>query len=183
MQVFNDSQASADDIAAAGEAFLLVLYGGKPDGSHDKLRYSTYTRTLAKHPVHAQFDLATLPTTSAAGRQHSYRAFHQVQQLLGNALDPTVWDWKLKTGRLRPVTKTLKEPVPPTLLHLITCNCEKGCEVNCVCRRCGLPCIDMCGYCAGHGCNNQESFDEDEEGEADGYAEEYSKTTENVDDF
>ncbi|KAK4327140.1 hypothetical protein Pmani_002369 [Petrolisthes manimaculis] len=80
MQVLNDPQASADDIAAAGEAFLLVLYGGKPDGSLDKQRYSTYTRTIGKQPVHAQFDLATLPPTSAAGRQHSYHAFHQVQQ-------------------------------------------------------------------------------------------------------
>ncbi|KAK4307103.1 hypothetical protein Pmani_021120 [Petrolisthes manimaculis] len=73
MQVFNDPQASADDIAAAaGEDFLLVLYGGKSDGSLDKQRYSTYTRTIAKKPVHAQFDLATLPPTSTAGRHHSY---------------------------------------------------------------------------------------------------------------
>ncbi|KAK3889051.1 hypothetical protein Pcinc_006927 [Petrolisthes cinctipes] len=100
MQVFYDPQASANDIAAAGEAFLLVLYGGKPDGSLDKQRYPTYTRTIAKQPVHAQFDLATLPSTSAAGRQHSHRAFHQVQQWLGNALDPTDWGWKLENGRL-----------------------------------------------------------------------------------
>ncbi|KAK4309964.1 hypothetical protein Pmani_018431 [Petrolisthes manimaculis] len=140
MHVFNDPQASADDLAAAGEAFLLVLYGGKPDGCLHK---------------HAQFDLATLPPTSAAGCQHSYRAFHHVQQWLGNALDPTDWGWKLENGRLRPVT-FLKEPVPLTMLNFITCNCKTGCEVNCECQRCGLPCTNMCGYCAGHGCNNQE---------------------------
>lgn len=181
MQIFNDPQASADDIAAAGEAFLLVMYGEKADCSLDKQRYSTYRRTIAKQPVHAKFDLATLPPTSAAARQHSYRAFHQVQQWLGNDLDPTNWGWKLENGRLRPVT-SLKETVPPTLLHIITCNCKKGCEVNCECRRCGLPCTNMCGYCAGHGCTNQVSFDEDEEGEADEY-EEYCKTTEEMDDF
>ena len=31
----------------------------------------------------------------------------------------------------------------------------------------------MCGYCAGHGCSNQSSFDADDKGNVDEYAEEY----------
>ena len=104
MQIFYDPEASADDIAVAGEAFLLVMYGEKPEGSLDKQRYFTYLRTIAKQPVHARFNLATLPPTSAAARQHSYRTFHQVQQWLGNALDPTDLGWESKNDHLRPVT-------------------------------------------------------------------------------
>lgn len=61
MQIFYDPEASADDIAAAGEAVLLVLYGERPEGSLDKKEVLTYLRTIAKQPVHARFDLATLP--------------------------------------------------------------------------------------------------------------------------
>ena len=172
MQIFYDPNASRNDVAAAGEAFLLVMYGEKPEGSLDKQRYFAYLRTIAKQPVHARFDLATLPPTSAAARQHSYRTFHQVQQWLGNALDPTNWGWELKNDLLKPVT-SLKEPVPASLLHLIVCNCRTGCEVNCECRRCGLPCTHMCGYCAGHGCSNQCAFDADDEEYVDECAEEY----------
>lgn len=34
----------------------------------------------------------------------------------------------------------------------------------------------MCGYCAGHGCNNQWSFDEDDKGNIDGDVEQQSRT-------
>ena len=95
MQIFNDPEVSADDIAAAGEAFLLSIYGEKPNGSLDKQRYFIYLRTIAEQTVHAKFDLATLPPTSAAARQHSYRSFHQVQQWLGNDLNPADWGWEL----------------------------------------------------------------------------------------
>ena len=162
MQVFNDPQASADDIAMAGEAFLLVMYGAKPDDSLDLQRYLMYLRAIAKQPVHARFDLTTLPPTSAAARQHSFRSFHQVQQWRGINLDPINWGWKLENDRLRPIT-SLQEPVPPSLLHVITCNCKAGCERNCECRRSGLNCTHMCGYCAGHGCSNQNSFDTDDD--------------------
>ena len=54
---------------------------------------------------------------------------------------------------------------PDTLLHLITCNCRSGCERNCECRRSGLPCTSMCGFCAGHGCSNHDTSDDTSYGE------------------
>lgn len=50
MQVFNNLQASADDIAAAGEAFILAMYGAKLASGLDKQRYDTYLKTIAKQP-------------------------------------------------------------------------------------------------------------------------------------
>ena len=57
------------------------------------------------------------------------------------------------------------EPAPESLLHIITCNCRSGCERNCECRRSGLPCTSMCGFCAGHGCSNHDTSDDTSDGE------------------
>ena len=166
VQVFNDPRTSRDHIAAAGEAFLCVVYGGKIDDNLDVKRHKLYLRTIAKQKVCAKFDLATLPPTSAAARQHSFRVYHQVQQWRGIALDPTDWGWMLKDGDLTPLP-TLREPAPDTLLHLITCNGRSGCEGNCECRRSGLPCTSMCRFCAGHGCSNHDTSDDTDDGEDD----------------
>ena len=91
VQVFNDSQACTEDIAAAGEAFILVMYGGRMNSNLDECRYHTVLRTIAKQPAHARFELATLPPTSAPALQHSYRIFPQVQQWRGVDMNPTDW--------------------------------------------------------------------------------------------
>ena len=79
VQVFNDPQASKNDVAAVGEAFLCVVYGGKIDDNFDVKRHQLYLRTIAKQKVCAKFDLATLPPTSAAARQHSFRVYFWVK--------------------------------------------------------------------------------------------------------
>ena len=45
-------------------------------------------RHTAKNKLQANFELATLPPTSVAAAQHSFRVYHQVQMWLGNDLDP-----------------------------------------------------------------------------------------------
>ena len=164
VQVFNDHQASKNAVAAAGEAFLCVVYVGKIDDNLDVKRHQLYLRTIAKQKVCAKFDLATLPPTSAAARQHSFRVYHQVQQWRGVALNRTDLGWRLKDGRLTPLP-TLREHAPESLLHLITSNCRSGYERNCECRRSGLPCTSMCGFCAGHGCSNHDTSDDTSDGE------------------
>ena len=119
--------SAASRSALGGKAFLCVVYGGKIDDNLDVKRHQLYLRTIAKQKVCAKFELATLPPTSAAVRQHSFRGYHQVQQWRGVALNRTDWGWRLKDGRLTPLP-TLREPAPESLLHLITCNCRPGCE-------------------------------------------------------
>ena len=146
VQVFNDHQASKNAVAAADEAFLCVVYGGKIDDNLDVKWHQLYLRTIAKRKVCAKFDLATLPPTSAAARQHSFRVYHQVQQWRGVALNRTDWGWRLKDGRLTPLP-TLRVPAPESLLHLITCK------------------TSMCGFCAGHGSSNHDTSDDTSDGE------------------
>ena len=118
VQVFNDEQASSDDVAAAGEAFLCVVYGRKTGDNLDAKRHQLYLRSIAKQKVCAKFDLATLPLTSAAARQHSFMVYYQVQQWHGVELQVADWGWRLESGRLRPVP-TLREPAPDNLPHML----------------------------------------------------------------
>ena len=66
IQVFNGPRASRNAIAAAGEAFLCVVYGGKIDDNLDVKRHQRYLRTIAKQKVCAKSDLAIFSPMSAA---------------------------------------------------------------------------------------------------------------------
>ena len=160
LRVFNNPQASADAVADAGEAFFLSLYEPKGSVNVDILRHQLYVKTIAKQPVHAQFNLAVLPPTSAAAREHSLRAFYQVQQWRGVNLNPLCWGWKIVNGYLRPIP-TSNIAAPEQLLHLVSCSCTDDCQRSCECRKSTLSCSTMCAYCVGHGYSNRDVEDED----------------------
>jgi hypothetical protein len=71
-------------------------------------------------------------------------------------------------GHLKPIT-SLKAAAPQKLFQnqLIACNCKSGCERSCECKRAGLQCNDMCGYCTGHGCSNRVVVEDDADDEDD----------------
>lgn len=153
--VFNDSSSSSEDIAEAGEAFLCVLYGGKWTDKLNTMRHKLYVKTVAKQRISGNFKLASLPPTSDAARQHSFRVFLQVQEWRNVKLKPSEWGWKIINGQFTPIP-ALQEPAPQHILCLLACNCKKGCDRrSCECRRNGLKCSNMCGYCSGYGCSNR----------------------------
>ena len=154
VDVFNNSESSPDDVASAGEAFLMSMYESSSGATLDEMRYTSYKRHVAKQPTYAKFDLAILPPTSCAAREHSLRVFHQVQAWRGIQLPPTEWGWKLAEEHLIPIA-SLKAPAPQKLIKLIACNCKSGCERSCQCMQAGFKCNTMCGYCTGHGCSNR----------------------------
>ena len=78
-------------------------------------------KAVANCPVQNQMQLAALPPTSAAAKEHSFRVYHQVQQWLGVDLPPTQWGSQLRNGNLQPVL-TCQAPAPEKLLKiLISC--------------------------------------------------------------
>lgn len=162
VDVFNTSDSTADDVASAGEAFLMAMYQPGSGKTLDEMRYNNYKRIVAKQPVYAKFDLGILPPTSSAARQHSLRVFHQVQLWRGIQLPPADWGWKVDDDHLMPIA-SLRAAAPEKLLHLIACNCKSGCERSCECKRGGLECNTMCGYCTGHGCSNRVVVEDDAE--------------------
>lgn len=159
---FNSPTQTQETIARIGEEFILEMYGASTEVSLDKLRFTNYTASVERQSASATFQLSHLPPTSAAARMHSYRAYLQVQQWRGNALPPTEWGWALHEGRLRPVP-TDKAPAPLELLHMVFCNCPSECAEHCDCRRSGLPCSALCGFCGGSSCENSPDVDDDED--------------------
>lgn len=79
-----------------------------------------------------------LPPTQSAAEQHSY----QVQQWLGNDLNPTIWGWKLERNRLKPI-QTNELLLPENLLKTISCNVTKECLKSWGCVKHGLKCSDL----------------------------------------
>jgi hypothetical protein len=100
--------------------------------------------------------LACLPPTSASAQQHLFRVYYQVQVWLGNKLTPEDQSWKLVDNTLEQI-QTLLPPAPEKLLNTIFCNCKKGCNAKCGCKKVGLFCSLACISCQGQSCSNVES--------------------------
>ncbi|GBM35230.1 hypothetical protein AVEN_175832-1 [Araneus ventricosus] len=94
-----------------------------------------------------------LPPTTAAAREHSLRAYPQVQHWSGYAKRPLDWCWKETKHGLFSVT-THKEPASPALLSMISLQVRKRVNLTCTCRKSGIECSTICYHYKGQGCTN-----------------------------
>lgn len=150
---FKDPHLSQESVFSNGLPVLLSIYNA-PDKVKNLtiLRFKTFQRLSRQQKA---IDLASLPPTTEAARQHFYRAYLQVQHWLSNQLSPEEWGWKRGNDVLVPI-QTTKEPADPKLLKLIFCQCKGDCEQSsrCSCRRAGLRCSSICGSCQSNQCEN-----------------------------
>ncbi len=164
-RVLHSQLSLKQNIIAAGEEALIILYNGKGEKSLDSLRYRRYCDKVASSScyVHPQ----TLPPTSSAAKYHSLRVYFQIRQWQGTeaGMSPQDWGWKESDGTLIPVTTDL-DPAPNELLRIVRCNCLTDCStLRCSCKKHGLNCSVACGNCRGSGCcnsNPEMDFDETE---------------------
>lgn len=85
VQIFKQREIDPEIIATVGERFLIALYGGnKGTETLDSLRYQRFAKSITK----SKFNLALLPPTREAARQHSFRMYHQVQAWFGISKNP-----------------------------------------------------------------------------------------------
>ena len=107
-----------EDIIAAGEEALIILYNGKVEKSLDSLRYKRYCDKVVSSScyVHPQ----TLPPISSAAKYHSLRVYYQIRQWQGteDGMSPQDWGWKESDGILIPATTDL-DPAPNELLRIV----------------------------------------------------------------
>ncbi|KAJ8873375.1 hypothetical protein PR048_027011 [Dryococelus australis] len=152
---FNTTGISQDEVAAAGEAFMVCLYGGNRHDSLNITHLKLYMRIIGRKPTSANqlFDWSVLPPTTAASREHSIRVYLQMQLWRGVPLSPSEWAWKIVNGEHTPVP-TLQFAAPEIIMKQMSCNYISDCERSCSCRRASLKCSSMCGHCAGYGCAN-----------------------------
>lgn len=132
------------------------LYGGKENETLNDLRFRLFEKSIIK----SNFNLASLPPTFEALRQHCFRTYLQVQMWLGNEIDPLNWGWQATRHGLVPIT-TLKDAAPQSLLMCISCKCVKGCRSLCSCRKSGIKCSKICASCKGLSCFNA-SYENDD---------------------
>ncbi|GBM17756.1 hypothetical protein AVEN_99640-1 [Araneus ventricosus] len=136
------------------------MYGApKKIDSIDKYRYLSFVKNTRNNK---RVQLSCLPPTCAAAHQHLCRVYYQIQVSLGNELDPENWGWVLKDNGLEPI-QTLLPSAPEKLINTIFCNCKKGCNYNCGCKKVGLFCSQVCTNCQGQFCSNVESNTTDED--------------------
>ncbi|GBL76220.1 hypothetical protein AVEN_234489-1 [Araneus ventricosus] len=121
VNIFRDENACPDDIDEAGQKVLIVLCGKKKsEETRDSLIFKLFQKSLVKN----KFILVFLPPTTGAAREHSLRAYLQVQHWSGFAKRPLGWCWKETKHGLFSVT-THKEPASPVLLFMISLQVHK----------------------------------------------------------
>ncbi|KAJ8869650.1 hypothetical protein PR048_028643 [Dryococelus australis] len=133
MDAFNSSSSSSDSVAAEGETFVLAMYVAKSQSNHDRARHHLYIKTVAKQQVSGRFNLATLPPTYSAVRQHSLRVYLQIQQWRHVDLPSTKLGWMLHNDMLL-LVPMLQKVSPDNLMKLVMCNCKISCDKNCECK-------------------------------------------------
>ncbi len=77
--IFSDPSASPESIEEAGEKLFLAIYQSPAQEENlSKCRYSAFLRASMK----PKSDLATLPPTRGASKQHSFRVYLQVSSII-----------------------------------------------------------------------------------------------------
>lgn len=66
-------------------------------------------------------------------------------------MPPVDWGWKLDNNTLMPV-QMKNNDAPDDLLKVIFCNCKKPYGYACSCRKAGLQCTLVCGFCSEKNC-------------------------------
>ncbi|XP_063389678.1 uncharacterized protein LOC134675401 [Cydia fagiglandana] len=149
MTIFANPTSDKNSIVDAGINFIRRLYDEQnKDYDLNILRYKRFSKTITR----SRYDLACMPPSKEAVKQHMYRTYHQIQKWLGNDLPPTEWGWKLVENGLVPIT-FLAEVAPKELLDLISCKCDGVCSVNCLCKQVRLDCCVLCINCNGKSCH------------------------------
>ncbi len=131
-QVFNTSRPSnKEGLIIAGEKALVCLHNGDSSDSLDTLRYKQFCDKVATNKSFVESQ--TLQSISSAGKYHSLRVFHQIQECTGLAgnLVPSDWGWYCDGGMYLPI-QTNQPAAPSSLLDAILC-CSK---TDCTSRHC-----------------------------------------------
>src|SRR6218665_2043304 len=128
LYTFTNNRNTHSEVKTAGETFILKLYLAKNSPSLDESRLIAYKRAIGRSSLSSTFQLASLPPTSAAAKQHSFRTYLAVQEWMGNTLPPTDWGWRSQEGTLEPLETDIAI-APDTLLNMVSCGCKAdGCS-------------------------------------------------------
>jgi hypothetical protein len=78
-KIFYNKNCTKNEIDAAGESAMSVVYCGSPSDNIDTLRYQKFTEKVLAASLSTSVNPEDLPPTSAAMKFHSRRTYFQVQ--------------------------------------------------------------------------------------------------------
>ena len=120
LDIFKKTNATHQEIQAAGEMLLLKMYSAAPKiQTLDHLRFVKYQGQIKGKSLTARigFDLRTLSPTSDATKYHIYRTYYKVQKYLGIH----VMEYQTEA--------------PKVVLMMISFGSKQGCNRNCRCKK------------------------------------------------
>ncbi|KAG1677890.1 Multidrug resistance-associated protein 4 [Nymphon striatum] len=123
LDTFTNNGSTHDKVKRAGETFVLKLHGASNFESLDKYSHIAYKMTIGRSSQSSSFQLANLPPTSAAAKQHACHTHIPVQEWMDNTLPPTEWGWRSRDGILGPV-ETDMPVAPDCLINIASCGCN-----------------------------------------------------------
>ena len=89
--VFNDPDANAESVAAAGEAFLHTLYGDRKNDDLNTCKFVCVQQNccMSTNSLKSLIWQFFHQQTCDSAKQHSFRVYHQVQEWRGKNLPLT----------------------------------------------------------------------------------------------
>ena len=156
LDVFYCENSNRDEIVDAGLAILQFTYRS-PTVPLSIQRVSCYSKQSKAGVLRPE----SLPPTVGAAKQHSLRAYLQIQDwilLKTMSRDPTKYGWYVTSaGTYEPIL-TDNPIAPKNLVKLVSCNCGGDCSTKrCYCRKNNVKCISACGSCLEKQCKNIDS--------------------------
>lgn len=121
ISVFYESNRSIDELYAVSEKIIFNLYGQSNTEklTLGELRYKIFSSSAAAFKK--EVILASLPPTESALREHTKRVYYQIQQWLGNNLNPDDWGWRRTLFMMIPIMSNA-EPAPKELIEKVSYN-------------------------------------------------------------
>ena len=134
---------SADEISS--DTFLgAIKFIALQTTDLDKLRYKLFSRKNCES--------SKLPPTMDSALEHikrvNYQCYIWKNARIGyHSLPSPVGNGWMNDNTDSIIPKLMNQkPAPDTVLELIVCNCERGCQRRCSCKKALHPCTDGCGY-------------------------------------
>ena len=153
IDVFYNDRSSKVQILEAGIEIIQFIYKSQVTPL-SMLRVNKYNKQSKAGVLKPE----NLPPIDGAARQHSLRAYLQLQDWLvlqSMSRDPKEYGWYLISGGAYEPILITDDIAPANLLKFASCNCSGNCSTKrCPCKKNNVKCISACGTCHGNQCKN-----------------------------
>ena len=135
MDVFKYPGSTHEQIHEAGLNIVAAHYSTDQNCVSEKLneaREIQFHKKCSSKSAKRGVNLASLVLSEDSVYLHLDRAYFQIQDWQGNALEPNDYGWEIKDELLEPIP-IQQDPLPVCLMEITQCKCK---ATKCTTRRC-----------------------------------------------